>query len=207
MLDVNEKRGLIYYNIHVYRLLMTLLYGDKYRERFQVVLNLLGNEDVNILALCFGDTVLAKYCRDNHKNWIGIDSNENFVSSARRQGFDAHQKELTELHALPKSDVCIMIGSLYHFWDNINAIMKLMLNSSKRVIISEPIVNFSNGRGPVGSIARKLTAMKGSSSGFRYNENTLLAALDGLKNELNFKYYITGRDHRNICLELKNVRN
>lgn len=192
--------SLVYKNIYIYRLIMNFLYGMKYKKRFENIISLINNEEKDIVELCFGDTFIAKYAKENNKNWKGFDINDSFVSYAIAEGFDATNKNIL-LDSIPKSDVCIMAGSLYHFIDNIEFVLGKMLKSSKKVIISEPIKNLSNNK-YIGFFAKKSANAGNGEEEFRFTEISFLNILNQYKIKLSFEYEIIKKD-RDILVVLK----
>lgn len=190
----------VYKNIYIYRLIMNFLYGMKYKKRFENIVSLINNEEKDIVELCFGDIFIAKYAKKNNKKWKGFDINDRFVSYAIEEGFDATNRNIL-LDPIPKSDVCIMAGSLYHFIDNIELVLGKMLASSKKVIISEPIKNLSNNR-YIGFFARKSANAGNGEEEFRFTEISFLNILDQYKTKLSFEYEIVKKD-RDILVVLK----
>jgi hypothetical protein len=192
--------SLVYKNIYIYRLIMNFLYGMKYKKRFENIISLINNEEKDIVELCFGDIFIAKYAKKNNKNWKGFDINDSFVSYAIAEGFDATNKNIL-LDSIPKSDVCIMAGSLYHFIDNIEFVLGKMLKSSKKVIISEPIKNLSNNK-YIGFFAKKSANAGNGEEEFRFTEISFLNILNQYKIKLSFEYEIIKKD-RDILVVLK----
>lgn len=179
---------------------MNFLYGMKYKKRFENIISLINNEEKDIVELCFGDIFIAKYAKKNNKNWKGFDINDSFVSYAIAEGFDATNKNIL-LDSIPKSDVCIMAGSLYHFIDNIEFVLGKMLKSSKKVIISEPIKNLSNNK-YIGFFAKKSANAGNGEEEFRFTEISFLNILNQYKIKLSFEYEIIKKD-RDILVVLK----
>src|SRR5688572_15763466 len=134
---------------------MNVLYAGGYKERFNRVIEQIRDLPPNsqILELCFGDTYIADHCKRNGHHWRGIDLNNHFVEQAKKLGYDAHVEDLTISKELPKADVCIMIGSLYHFYPNTPSILSKMLNAADTIIISEPVSNLSSRKGIIGFFA------------------------------------------------------
>jgi hypothetical protein len=116
---VSKSISIVYKNIYVYRLIMNILYGMKYKKRFDNIINLIESTEQDIIELCFGDIYIAKYAKENNKNWIGYDINQSFIDYANSCGYNAINKNIILMDKLPKNDLCIMVGSLYHFIDNI----------------------------------------------------------------------------------------
>ncbi len=191
------KTSFIYKNVYIYRLIMNLLYKGKYAERFDSIRKLIDDKDVKVLELCFGDIFIADWCNTTGKKWVGIDINPTFVSYAKSKGFDARRVDLKKIKSLPHADICILVGSLYHFGDDIEQILSLMLNAAPKLIISEPIKNLSQQSGIVGHIAR-LSANAGTGQEkFRFTRETLLAEIRRLSKKLNYTYSLEkdfGRD-------------
>jgi len=156
-----------------------------------------------VLELCFGDLVVAEYCRSHNKLWKGIDINPVFVSRAQTRGFDAQQTDIMGCETLPPSDVCIMIGSLYHFSGDLKRIFSLMLRSAPKIIISEPTTNLSHFRGPVGFLAKKCTNAGKGREEFRFTESSFSETLDKLSRELAFDYKMVNCSNRDTCAVIR----
>lgn len=195
------KVSLIYKNIYLYRLLMNLLYLGGYKNRHQILFKHF-HPCNSMLELCFGDTLLAKFCKKNNINWKGIDLNKGFTDRALRKGYDAMNYDITELEVFPKVDLCVMVGSLYHFADFTDSIFKKILNASDRVIISEPIKNLSDKKGLIGYIAKHSASPGKKHEIFRYNEISFLELIEKMKNEFNFKYRIIERYRKDLVIEI-----
>jgi hypothetical protein len=189
------KSSLMYKNIPLYRITMNLLYGGKYKERFNRITQLIDEKDVRVMELCFGDTILAQYCRNNRKKWMGMDFNEGFVANARKKGFNAVRADLLDMTALPKSDICVMAGSLYHFAGYFDKIVSLMLDAAEKVIICEPTTNLAHRKGWVGWLARQFSNAGKGNENFRFTQESFLRLLDRLKKEFLFSYDVI--DHYN----------
>lgn len=106
--------SLIYSDIRLYRVAMNLLYGGKYRRRFDAVVNLIDPDATSVCELCFGDTIIADWCRANGIRWTGVDLNPHFCANARKRGHRVIAGDLFSAN-LPSADVFLMVGSLYHF--------------------------------------------------------------------------------------------
>ncbi len=113
-----SKVSLVYKNIYTYRFIMNILYGMKYVDRFSNIIKLINDSDVNIVELCFGDIYIAQYAKKTNKHWLGLDINDEFVDYAKKQGYNAINKNIIDAD-IPKNDICIMAGSLYYFINNI----------------------------------------------------------------------------------------
>ena len=185
------NRSVIYRSLWFYRVAMSLLYGGRYRMRFQRVAELIRDADQAVLELCFGDVVIASYCRRLGKKWLGLDANETFVAHAVKSGFEARREDVALAGVLPGCDVCIMMGSLYHFQARLPDLFRRVKAASARWIISEPVRNWTNASNPL----LRLLARKGTRAGlceetFRFDEDSLIKALDELKVSVGFNYRV-----------------
>jgi hypothetical protein len=198
------NRSLIYRNIGVYRFLMNLLYLGKYKRRFSVVADHLKNLPHNsrILELCFGDTYIADHCRQVGYYWKGIDLNNEFVKYARKAGYDAEQGDVLLTDTLPKADVCVMIGSFYHFFEHSAAMLEKMFSSAPVVIISEPVVNLSSRKDLIGFLARRLANAGKGNEKYRFTESTLLEMVNKSSQVLNFRISDVQQNGKDLVIKL-----
>ena len=189
--------------------MMNLLYSGGYKKRFQQIKQLIKTYNTTeILELCFGDILIAKFCKENNIKWFGYDLNEYFVSKAKNKSYEAKCVDLSTISELPTMEICLIIGSLYHFHEEIHFLLSKMLNSSKIIFISEPIKNLSNSKNIIGWIARKSTNAGKGKIPFRYRENSLLEMLNEESKKLSFSYKIIGYYKKDIVLVIeKNGKN
>jgi hypothetical protein len=186
-----EKNSFIYSNIRYYRFVMSLLYKGNYYERFRTIIPYI--EGNSVTELCFGDTIIADYCRKNGISWTGLDINESFVENARRRGFTASKTDLNEAPVLPNAETCIISGSLYHFHDRLDELFSKILASAPLLIISEPVRNLSDNHGIIGKLAKASATVDGKEQPFRYTDQTLKEALESLGKKMNFRVEIRER--------------
>jgi hypothetical protein len=170
----------VYRHIFIYRAIMNLLYGGGYRERFDVLnveIQTL-RKQATVIELCFGDTYIAQFCRNHGYQWQGLDLNEHFVQEAKRQGFHAEKQDIAALTDFPKADMCIMVGSLYHFQNDAAAVLEKMFRCAPVVLLSEPVRNLSSRKGLVGWIARRAANAGKGHQQFRFTETSLATFLE-----------------------------
>jgi hypothetical protein len=196
-------KSIIYRNIHVYRGVMAVLSGGRHHRRILQVGAMLRRSDRRVLELCFGDTVLAEFCRDHGRSWTGIDRSDSFVSRASRKGFHAVRGNILEMERLPESDVCIMIGSMYHFSERLDTLFRLMLQSAGKVIVSEPVVNLAQRGGAVGYLAKRLTGAGDGPERYRFSMDSLLAEMERLRETVGIKYQLADFDGVHVILEIR----
>jgi hypothetical protein len=195
--------SLIYRNIWLYRALMNVLYKGRYRWRFKRVAELLREPDKLVLELCFGDILLAEFCRRQKKTWIGLDLNNAFVQYAAKRGFDARRADLLSGGKLPSCDVCVMIGSLYHFKPALPELFRRIKAVSGRMILSEPVQNWTNSNAFLRFLACKGTRVGAAEETFRFTETTLLESLDELKTSVGLDYRVQTRGERDMIVEIE----
>jgi hypothetical protein len=178
----------IYHHLLIYRAIMQVLYFGKYRKRFSNVIALLEDNDRVVVELCFGDIFIASHCRKTGKAWTGYDINASFVAHAYGKGYCAQAADIPLMESLPKADVCVIMGSLYHFCDTFDKLFALMLECAPKIIISEPIRNFSALPGWIGKIAAALSNAGKGRERFRFNRESMTQILDYYKKKYKFKY-------------------
>ena len=159
-----------------------------------------------VLELCFGDIIIAKECKKREIQWTGIDLNPVFVNFAQSLGYHAILEDVLLMEHIQPCDVCIMSGSLYHFHADIENIMAKLYASAPYVIISEPVVNLSSGKGFIGKLARIFTNAGKGNEDFRFNKISLIETLDKFRNELGFSYRVISVK-RDMLIEIQNERN
>jgi hypothetical protein len=187
---VKNKTSLIYRNIWIYRLVMNLLYLGRYRQRFKDITKVLAQNDKHIVELCFGDIYIAEYCKESARCWVGYDINDTFVNFALKHGHNAVCTDISSLQSLPRADVLIFAGSLYHFNENMHKIWQLMTSCASRIILSEPIINITSINNIVGKIGARASTVRGAAVAFRFDRDALIGMLDCYKQPYNFTYEI-----------------
>lgn len=199
-----HTKSFIYQSLPIYRLIMNILYRGKYNERFNPVIEYIKQLAPNssVLELCFGDVLLADYCKRSDFRWRGLDMNEHFVAVAQRKGYDAHRADLEKLEVFPTADICIMMGSLYHFHPNVPVMLSKMLHAAGTVVISEPVSNLSSRSGIIGFLARRsANAGKGNES-FRFHRESFLAMVKENASALDYAVAATQDNGKDIIVKL-----
>jgi hypothetical protein len=199
-----SKVGLIYRSLWLYRMIMNVLYTAGYKNRFEkVILVLKKLKPSQVVELCFADIFIAEYCKSKGIGWQGFDSNEYFVKRARSKGFNAENIDLSVISKLPKADAYVIMGSLYHFSESDNNILAKMLESSNKIIISEPIKNLSDQKGVIGWIAKKMSNAGKGDEGFRYNITTFKEMLEAESLKLNFTFTVVDFYKKDIIVVIE----
>lgn len=183
---------------------MGLLYKGSYYKRFKPVLRHISGKKVT--EICFGDTVIAEYCKKNNILWTGIDINQSFVKNAIKKGFKAEQKDIISPDKFPEADTCIICGSLYHFHEDLESLFLKMLDCAPQIIISEPIINLSNNKGIIGKLAKASANINGKKQMFRFTEKTMLETLDKLSINLFFEYTVVEQFEKDVIIVLKKCK-
>ena len=187
--------GSLYWHIYVYRIVMSVLYRGRYRTRFTAMTDLFSENTRSVCDLCFGDTVIADWCRARGIRWTGADINPGFCDRARRRGFEVLQGDVLALD-LPRADVFVLGGSLYYFHDRLPMLFDAIMQRTDRLILSEPTRNVSSLNNALGRWARRATSSGAGPAAFRYDDRTLVDAIGAQQARLGFSYQIVscGRD-------------
>ena len=183
---------------------MNILYLGGYSNRFKDVIScakFLKNKD-KILELCFGDIYIAQWAKSAGLKYIGIDVNEVFVRYALGKGIDARLEDLHTISKLPDASVAVMLGSLYHFHNDLRKFVDLVMASAQRFIISEPVKNLSSHKGLIGWIARRSAKVGHENKSFRYDEHVLIDALT-LVCGAQYTIQVLKKGKKDIIIELK----
>jgi hypothetical protein len=176
---------------------MNFLYKGAYFRRFKPVCRLISGKTVT--ELCFGDIVVARYCKDHQIQWTGLDINPAFVHNAELHHFKASVADIRKTE-IPAADTLVICGSLYHFHSTIDDLFLKMLNASGRIVLSEPVRNLSSGKGIIGKLAKASAKVEGEDQPFRYTEETLRVELERMRPILDFRYRIVERISKDIVI-------
>ncbi len=188
--EVKNDLSLIYRNIWIYRLIMNLLYLGRYRQRFKDIINELGPDAEHVIELCFGDIHIAAFCKETGRHWIGYDINDVFVDYAVKHGFNAVNADILSLESLPRADVLVFAGSLYHFNENLDKIWQLMTSCAPRIILSEPIKNITSIKNIIGNIGARASTVRNGAEAFRFDRGSFIEMLDFYQEPYNFAYNV-----------------
>jgi hypothetical protein len=183
---------------------MNILYGGRYKGRFYEVIEQIKDLPANsqILELCFGDTYIADYCKKNGHRWKGIDLNKHFVRNAQKLGYDASYDDLASRQELPKANVCIMVGSLYHFYPDTLPMLSKMVKAANTIIISEPVSNLSNRKGIIGFLAKRSASVGQGHETFRYDAVSFPAMINEYSAILNYTIVSTQRFGKDLIIKI-----
>jgi len=184
---------------------MNVLYLGGYSARFKDVISCAefdSNNDEKILELCFGDIYIARWAQRAGIKYTGIDVNEVFVRYASAQGIDARLEDLHRMSKLPDASVTVMLGSLYHFHDDLKGFIDRVMASAHRFIISEPVTNLSSNKGLIGWIARRSAKAGHGHESFRYDEPVLIDALTKVCGDC-YTIQVLKKGKKDIIIELK----
>jgi glycosyltransferase involved in cell wall biosynthesis len=151
-----RTRSPIYWTGHGYDLVMRALYGREYRATLEAVAARIP-DGASVVDVCCGTARLDRdFLRQRGCSYLGLDVNGDFVMHARRRGVDVRWFNLLA-EPIPAADHVVMCSSLYHFSDDVEAVIAKMRRAARRsVIISEPVRNLSAAP-LVGGLAAALT--------------------------------------------------
>lgn len=187
---VKDNVSLIYRNIWIYRFVMNILYLGKYRQRFRDIIEQIGKGDRSVVELCFGDIHIASYCKNSARFWVGYDINNAFVSHAQKNGHHAVCADVLAIESLPRADVLIFAGSLYHFNGNLDRIWDLMTSCSKKIVLSEPVQNITSLKNGIGKIGARASAVHNGAEVFRFDRESMIRMLNRFQETHHFSYRI-----------------
>ena len=195
--------SLVYSHIYLYRSAMNLLYAGRYRRRFRDIVDLIGEDTRSVCDLCFGDTMIADWCRGRGIRWTGVDLNPHFCARARRAGHHVIEGDLFAVD-VPTADVFVMAGSLYHFHDRLSRLFDLVWRHTGSFVLSEPVHNLSAQKGPIGWWARRSADPGDGLATFRYDGHALLEALREQQRRQEFAFRVVSVD-RDMLVVAENV--
>lgn len=190
----------IYKNISLYRVVMQLLYAGRYNDRFSPVKKVLKEKKcASLLELCFGDVVLASFCKDNQIEWLGMDRNQQFVTNACDKGFNAICTKITLSTEFPEMDGALIMGSLYHFKKDSKELILKLMTTSRIVMVNEPIVNFSQKK--ISSrVAGFLSDSGDGPENFRFTKETIVNLAEEVCKIAPFSFYISELGKKDITI-------
>jgi SAM-dependent methyltransferase len=165
--------SLVYRDPRVYRAVLRALYGKALAERERIV-SLLVPRGATVLDVCCGDGGIARALPG--VRYLGVDASEAMVAHVRAAGFEARVLDVSK-EALPEADVVLLLGSLYQFLPDPEAVLLRLRRAARRfAVVAEPHVNLSTAGWPVVSaLARRATDPGVASSTERFDEASLRA--------------------------------
>jgi hypothetical protein len=150
-----SMRSPIYAHPLIYRFVLKALYGRALEERFRAVSALVPH-GASLLDVCAGDGAIRDSLHSSVR-YTAVDGNETFVSGLKKKGVPAELRDV-RYQPLPEADVVLMMGSLYHFVPDTEAMIeKLKKAAKRRLIIVEPHVNWSSKAGVIGWLSQRLS--------------------------------------------------
>ena len=160
---MNNSVSLIYRLNTVYSLLIRILYGKHFLERYKSIKEYIPR-GASVADICSGDCNLYHYALRGRNNYIGVDMNPSL-----------NKKNRIINDSLPVSDFVIMQGSLYQFFpDHKNMVDKMLKSAKQKVIISEPIINLVSSSNWLISYLSKHTANSAiAPNSFRFTKSLL----------------------------------
>jgi trans-aconitate methyltransferase len=166
-----QKVGLIYRNVWIYRIVMRLLYKTHYNDKYQLVAEEIPPNSL-VVDLCCGDAVIAPLLQKKGCRYIGLDINEKFVEWGQNKGLDVRLWDVSQLQ-IPEGDVICIQSALFQFIPNEKRLFDLMIkNARKKVIISEPMLNWKSWA--YRKLAMFFTQVKGRVFSKRLSEEDVL---------------------------------
>jgi hypothetical protein len=168
-------KSLIYSNQLIYHLLMRVLYGLNFKDRYRAIAEIVPNE-ASVVEVCCGDCYLyRKYLKFKNIDYLGLDINPIFIHFATQKHINAMLFDLNK-GVLPKADIVILQAGLYQFIPKHKEIVDKLLSAAlQTLIIAEPIKNLSESQNPIISFIAKRAANPGTGHAeMRFNEKTIM---------------------------------
>jgi hypothetical protein len=201
-----NNNSFVYKNLRIYRFILNILYLGQYKNRFLSITNSINiKEDKKIVELCFGDILIANWCYKNNLLWFGIDINDNFLKTAKKNHHNVQKKYIDNKIILPDNNLVIIAGSLYHFNDSIISFIDNILSQTSKLIILEPIFNLSKLK-ILNTLLKYSSNIDSKSHNFRYTEENLINIINKLDNS-KFKINISKPNWKDLLIVIKKNEN
>jgi len=186
--------GLVYRAAWIYDMLLWILYRGRSRDRFCHVAEKIPPGS-SVLDLCAGTAMLYRELHNRDVQYTAVDINPIPVNSLKRKGVHAVCADILKAE-IPKADFVIMNSSLYHFWPNIEFIVKKMIASAReRVIILEPVQNTADSRvSLLGRFAKWASMVDGVMPHFHFTPETFRETMQSIPGLVKIEELENGRD-------------
>jgi trans-aconitate methyltransferase len=169
------NKSLIYRNSATYELLLRVLYGRHYAERFEAIAGLVP-DGAAVVDLCCGPaTLYTRYLREKSVDYLGLDINDGYIARLNEAGGRGVVRNLHADTPLPEADFVIMQASLYHFLPEPRPVIDRMLTAARsQVIVAEPVRNMATSDNPVlATLGRRFTNAGDGAQAHRFTEMRL----------------------------------
>lgn len=142
-----SQTSLLYRIPWLYHWAMRFLYRRRERRRFEAIAAHIP-PGISVLDVCSGDGALYRCClRGNAADHLGVDCNPRLLYRAGCAGSRVRLMDVRH-GELPRADVIVMQSSLYQFIPDHHAMLQKLLRAARqRVIIAEPVSNWSTSEG------------------------------------------------------------
>jgi hypothetical protein len=154
---------------------MRLLRGRDLESRYWSVADLIPT-GASVVELCCGCGYLyEKFLRGRVSGYLGIDLLPSMLARLQRRGVPVRCANVLETE-IPAADYIVMLGSLYHFREHASEVISRMARSGTGIVL-EPVHNLSQSRcALVKQLACAMSFIGGTSSDFRFDEESLAEA-------------------------------
>jgi len=170
--------SLLYWSPWAYRLVMRARYGHAYDERYRVVADLVPDGS-HVVDLCCGCGYLyTKFLARRGIAYTGVDLLPAMTRVLRQRPVRLVHGGVLDLATLPTGDVCVMLGSLYHFHPREADVLRRMVASAPRALLLEPVENLAQSASATLSVlGGAATYIRGTQSSYRLDSARLDAVL------------------------------
>jgi Methyltransferase domain len=168
----------LYWSPWVYRLVMRALYGRAYDERYRVVADLVPDGS-HVVDLCCGCGYLyTEFLAKRGIAYTGVDLLPAMTRVLRQRPVQLVHGGVLDLVTLPTGDICLMLGSLYHFHPREADVLCRMAASAPRALLLEPVKNLNQSASrTVRLLSGAATYIGGTRSSYRLDSARLDAVL------------------------------
>src|SRR5450759_3662099 len=175
---MSEGHSPIYSNPVLYNLVMRVLYGSHFEDRYRALIDEIPDGTPVVDLCCGGCYIYSHYIKPKQVEYLGLDLSPRLIQSAQRRGIQARQFDVWN-DPIPPADIVMMQASLYHFIPHTGPIIQRMLASAhQKVLISEPVQNLSSSDNPILAAIGRLGTRPGGETdlykGQRFVEQTLM---------------------------------
>lgn len=167
--------SIVYRHPALYRAVLRVLYRGALADRERIVAALVPH-DAEVADVCCGDGGIAR--RLACRQYVGYDVSPRMVEGMIRRGMEARILDVAR-EDVPPADVVLMLGSLYQFLPDADAVVSRLRRAARRfVVLAEPHRNLATSRWwLLRALARRATDPGVPSSRSRFDEESLAALL------------------------------
>lgn len=177
-------KSITYWHPLIYSFLMRLSYKNHYRNRYEVLWNLL-EPGSSLIDVCCGDGKLHDFIKDKNIDYLGLDFNPTFVRVAAKKGINSRMFNIYT-DELPQADTILLQASLYQFIPKHHFVLDKCLKAArKQLIVCEAVKNHACSKSKIiRAIAQKLNNPGDGPKQDRFDIHTFQQALQPFRKHI-----------------------